>query len=289
MSARGLRRVLLIADLEGITGVDALPSLVFCGPGYPEAARRMTDEVAVVARALLGQGVEEVRVSDAHRAGSGGPNLDAARLPAGCTVHLVDDMYGGALLDEVDAVCAVGMHASGTAEGFGAHTVALHTAWRLGSQVLSETHVARLLAAERGVPFWFSAGDQVLEGELPGLPFVRTKHARSRGESLSRPLAEVTAELEAITLTTPPPVASVPIAPLVVRFQRRAEAEASGGRLISPTELELAPAGGFTAQYEAALRHLEASEAAFAERLRGVPGTPAFAEAAAALLLEPWD
>lgn len=284
-----MRRVLLIADLEGVTGVDTLSSLVFCGPGYPEAARRMTEEVATVARALLAAGVEEVRISDAHRAGAGEPNLDASRLPSGCTVHLVDDLYGGALLDGVEAVCAVGMHASGAAEGFGAHTVALHTAWALGGQPLTETHLAMFLAAERGLPFWFSSGDQVLEAELPGVPFVRTKVARSRGDATSRPVEEVAAALRAVVATPLPPLRPVPEAPLVLRFQRRAEAEASGGRLVSPTEVELAPRGSFTAQYLDALRLVEASEAAFAQRLRGRFGTPRFAEAAAALILEPWD
>lgn len=284
-----MRRVLLIADLEGVTGVDTLSSLVFCDPGYPAAARRMTEEVAVVAEALLARGVEEVRISDAHRAGAGGSNLDASRLPAGCTVHLVEDMYGGALLDDVEAVCAVGMHASGAAQGFAAHTVALHTAWSLGGQALSETHVARFLAAERGVPFWFSSGDQVLEAELPGLPFVRTKASRSRGETTSRPVDEVSAALRAVVATPLPPLVPVPDAPLVIRFQRLAEAEASGGPRVSPTEVQLEPRGSFTAQYLEALRLVEASEDAFAQRLSGRLGTPRFAEAAAALLLEPWD
>jgi D-amino peptidase len=284
-----VRRLLLIADLEGITGVDSLPSLVFCGAGYEAAARRMTEEVAVVAEALLARGVEEVRISDAHRAGAGGSNLDAALLPAACSVHLAEDMYGGALLDGVDAVCAVGMHASGESEGFGAHTVALHTSWRLDGRPLNETHLAMFLAAERGIPFWFSSGDQVLEAELPGVPFVRTKHSSGRGATRSRPVEDVVAELRAITRRPPPPVLPVPRGRLVLRFQRRAEAEASGGVLVSPTHVELGYRPSFTAQYEEALELLEASEDAFAQRLRGRFGTPAFAEAAAALLLEPWD
>lgn len=284
-----MRRVLLIADLEGITGVDDLSSLVFCGAGYAEAARRMTEEVAVVAEALLARGVEEVRISDAHRAGAGGSNLDAALLPAACAVHLAEDLYGGALLDGVDAVCAVGMHASGESEGFGAHTVALHTSWRLDGRPLTETHLATFLAAERGIPFWFAAGDQVLEAELPGVPFVRTKHSSGRGVARSRPVAQVAAELRALAQTAPPPVVPSPRGRLLVRFQRRAEAEASGGALVSPTEVEIGPRPSFTAQYEEALELLEASGEAFARRLGGRFGTPAFAEAAAALLLEPWD
>jgi D-aminopeptidase len=280
--------VLLVADLEGIVGVDDLESLVFCSPGYPAAARRMTEEVAFVARLLLARGVERIRISDAHRAGAGEANLAPALLPPGCELVLAEDMYGGALLDGVEAVCAVGMHASGNSGGFGGHTVSLHTTWERLGRPLSETHVAALLAGERGVPFWFSAGDQVLEAELGGVPCVVTKHATGIAAATSRTWAEVARAWEAVVSAAPGPVHAVEPAPLRVRFQTSAEAEASGGVLVAPTVAEVGWAGSFTQQYEDALRLLDASEAALAARLTASPGSAGFPAAVRRLFLDPW-
>ena len=287
-----MRRVLLIADLEGITGIDSVTDLVAGAPGYPAAAVRMTDEVAFVAGLLIARGVGSIVVSDAHR--SGAPtNLDSSRLPACCDVRVEDDMYGGRLLDEVEAVVCVGMHALGNSAGFGAHTVSLNTAWTLGSLALTETHVAGLLAAERGVPLWCSAGDDVLEQQLgSGVPFVRTKQALSRGEARSLPQAEVEARLGEVLQRAPAAIPPVPREPLRLRFQRVAEAEAAaqaGGRRISPTELELAPHDTFQRQYDAALALIAAAEDTLLSRVAGFPGTVRFAQNAARLLLEPWD
>jgi len=281
-----VRRVLLIADLEGITGVESVADLVVGAPGYPAANRKMTDEVAFVARLLRERGVESIVVSDAHRSGAPG-NLDALRLPRGCEVRVEDDPYGGALLDGVEAVVCVGMHALGASPGFGAHTVNVNTAWTLGSTELSETHLAWLLAAERGVPLWCSAGDGVLEHQLGGaVPFVRTKHALSRAEASSRPKAEVEARFRQVLQG---PVAAIPRVPkdvLRVRFQRAAEADAAasaGGRRSSATELELPAMGTFQQQYEAALQLIAEAQDVMLARLEG----PALN--VARLFLEPWE
>lgn len=287
-----LRRVLLIADLEGITGVEAIEDLVSGAPGYRAAAQRMTAEVAFVAAQLVSRGVESICVSDAHHSGAPS-NLDATRLPSCCEVRVEDDMYAGALLDGVEAVVCVGMHASGASAGFGAHTVSLNTAWTLGSLALTETHLVWLLAAERGVPVWCSAGDDVLEQQLAGvMPFVRTKRAVSRGEARSRPLPEVQGRFGDVLGGGVAALPVVPRAPLRLRFQRVFEADAAaraGGRRVSATELELEPAHTFQRQYEQALGLVASAEDALLSRIEGEPGTALFLTNAARLLLEPWE
>lgn len=285
-----MRRVLLIADLEGITGVDSIDALAAGSPLYLAAAERMTEEVGWVARLLLERGVESIVISDAHRSGAD-TNLDASRLPPGCEVRVTDDLYGGPLLDQVDAVVCVGMHAAGSSNGFGAHTVSVNTAWTLGHTELSETHVARLLAAERGVPMWFSSGDDVLEQTLD-VPFVRTKRALSRAEAESRPLQEVQAGFEEVLRGPVALIPPVPRAPLRLRFQRILEAdqaERAGGRRVSAVEIELAPGQTFRAQYDEALRLSSAAEEMLLTRVEGEPGTARFAASATRLLLEPWE
>ncbi len=287
-----MRTVLLIADLEGITGVETIESLVVGGAGYAASARRMTEEVAHVARLMLASGVTRVRISDAHCSGTE-TNLTSALLPPGCEVHVVDDLYGGALLEGVEAVACVGMHASGTTKGFGAHTVSVNTAWSLGGLPLSETHLVRWLAGERGVPTWFCSGDDVLEAELGGaVPFVRTKHSRSRSEARSLPIAEVERALARVLAESPSPLVKPPRAVLEVRFQRVAEAaaaEAAGATRTSPTTISLAPAQTFQQQYDEALRFIEAAEDVMLSQLQGVAGTALFARSASALLVAPWD
>lgn len=283
------RRVLLIADLEGITGVDSIDALAMGSLSYPAAAQRMTDEVAFVARQLVLQGVETIVVSDAHRSGAA-TNLDAGQLPAACEVRVEDDMYGGTLLDGVESVVCVGMHAQGPSPGFGAHTVSVNTAWTLGSLALTETHLALLLAAERGIPMWCSSGCDVLEAQLGGLvPFVRTKHSVSRSQASSLPQAEVEARLLEVLRGPPAALPSVPREVLRVRFQKAAEAERSGGKRSSPTEVELPARASFQQQYDEALSLIGAAEAALHERVTGLPGTPRFAASAAELLLQPWE
>lgn len=284
------RVVSLIADLEGICGVDSLEALVWGGAGAEAAVSRMNDEVAFVARLLLEAGATEVRISDAHRSGAPA-NLDPSRLPAGCSVHVLDDMYGGPLLDGVDAVACVGMHASGRSLGFGAHCVSVSTAWSLAGRALTETHLAQLLAAERGVPLWFSAGDDVLARELgPEVPFVVTKHSASVSQTRSRPLAEVEAAFRALVHRRPAELPVVPRAPLAVRFQTLAEARAASeatGVSREGSTLTLPPAATFAEQYTRALALITAGQDALAARVKGGPDD--FARLAAGLFLAPWE
>ena len=263
-------RVLLIADLEGITGVDSSSAIAFGAPSYPAAAKRMTDEVALVARLLLERGVGSIVVSDAHRSGAD-TNLDRSLLPRQCEVRVEDDMYGGALLDGVEAVVCVGMHARAGSAGFCAHTVAVNASWTLGEQPLTETHLALFLAAERGVPIWCASGDDVLEQQLHGLvPFVRTKQALSVTEARSLPLGAVEAHYGRVLAGPPAAIPRVPREVLRLRFRDGPRAEVAAGE-------------SFQRQYEAGLALMSSPE------VNGVPGTPEFAHSAVQLLLEPWE
>jgi D-aminopeptidase len=286
-----MKTALLIADLEGITGVDTLESLVLAGEGNVEATLLMNQEVSFVAQKLLSVGFDSIRISDAHR--SGAPhNIDVSLFPDGCEAHVLDDMYGGPLLAGVDVVACVGMHASGTSPGFGAHTVSVHTAWALGGRELSETAVVQLLAGERGIPVWFSAGDQILESELGTLPFVRTKNTTSRDTTRSRKGSDVQRDfIQVLQRDIPSPIAA-PRANLTIRFQRHAEAQAAfaaGAIPASANSIVIQPRDSFQAQYEEALRFISATERAVLSRVQGAPGTAAFARSAIALFNESWD
>jgi D-amino peptidase len=286
-----MSRVLLIADLEGIPTVDRAEALVAGGPGHAAALEAMAASVREVVERLRREGVAEVRISDAHRSG-GGPNLEAAAFP-GCELHFTDDLYGGALLDGVDAVCAVGMHARARSRGFAGHTVSLHTDWQLGGVALDESRLAQLLAAERGIPMWFTCGDDVLAVDCDGvLPCAITKRSSSTTTTRTLDASARVAELDEVFARRNTRLPPVPRAPLTITFQRRVEAEAAwaaGAPRCGPTSIELAPGESFFEQYTQALRWISTTEDAVLAQLTALPGTEAFAHQLAALFAAPWE
>jgi D-aminopeptidase len=141
------------------------------------------------------------------------------------------------------------------------------------------------------VPLWFSAGDDVLQAQLGDVPFVLTKRSRSRHQTTSLPADEVETAFGKVLEATPV-MTSPTRAPLDVRFQRVAEAdaaEAAGATRLSPTTIRVEPQATFAAQYEAALRFIEPTEAVMLSAIVGLPGTARFAQNAAALLVAPWE
>src|SRR5882757_7446666 len=103
-----MRTALLIADLEGICGVDTLDALAYGGDGHAEACALMTAEVNAAIDGLLAQGFDLVRVSDSHRSGSGAPNLSPGQLHDAAELRFTEhDYYGGHLLEGVEAVACL--------------------------------------------------------------------------------------------------------------------------------------------------------------------------------------
>lgn len=284
-------RVLLIADLEGIAHVDQATALCIGGEGNEAAIEAMTRATLEVVTALEREGVDQIRVSDAHR--SGAPhNLDPARFPS-CEVHFTDDMYGGPLLDGVDAVCAVGMHARAKANGFAGHTVSLHTEWTLGSAHLDESRLAQLLAAERGIPMWFTCGDDVLANDVKGvLPCAVTKQSTSATQTKSLDDATVSAALKRVMAERNTRLPPVPCAPLTITFQHRAEADvavAAGAKRAGSTSVVIAPKKTFFEQYTEALAVIATTEETLLNHFTTMPGSAAFARQLADLLAAPWE
>ncbi len=263
-----MRTALLIADLEGIAGVDTLDALVFGGPGHPEACARMTREVNAAVEGLLAQGFEQVRVSDSHRSGRGTPNLNPAQLHEAVELRYVDpDMYGGPLLEGVEAVACLGMHAAAGTDGFAAHTVQIHCAWLIGGRPVSETELAYWLAAERGVKAVFAAGDDVLQRAVaPLAPYVQTKQSTAVDSALSN--TGVISSIRAAAAVAPCALRKAPPGSIVLRFKTEREAAAAGAVSLSAFECEVR-GKTFTDRYLAALQAVVASEPVLVAELGG--------------------
>lgn len=212
--------VLIAADMEGITGIDACGDCLPSHPaGYTRGRRLMTDEVLVAVEALREAGAGRISVGDWHMVGT---NIERERMPAGVEVRPIADLaltesepsmakaHGGPL----DAVVMLGHHAATkTPRAFCSHTFIWEMEVSLGGVPLSEVRTyAQALAAE-GVPVLVASGDHWMlneldEGELGGAKLVETKVGEGRARAQSWAIPSVHAELaEAIgaACAAPPP------------------------------------------------------------------------------------
>lgn len=271
-----MKTALVIADLEGIAGVDDAADLAFGGAGHEAACAAMAEEVAVVCQTLLANGYGQVRVSDSHRSGSGHPNLDPRKLPPGAFLHWDEDAYAPELFEGASAVACLGMHAGGRTHGFGAHTVQAHAAWRCGFRLVNESELVLGLAHEHGVPVLFVSGDQVLAQSVGAIaPFVLTKRALSVRTARSFPKEMVHLSLARAASAEPQRALPPPRGPIAVERK-------TGG------PVSFARGKSFGERYRAALALSEASLVELEGKVDGEPGTVAFAQSAAELLAAPW-
>lgn len=176
-----MTRVLLLADMEGVSQIDDIRE---CWPIYSEywcsGRQKMTADVAAAAQGLLDGGATEVGVVNGH--GFGYPNLIARDLPDGA--RLLDDAEVNSALrgNAFDATMQVGRHARcGTKHGFMSHTQTPDFRVSIDGATITESH---LNAWRANKPLLGIIGDAALEPELDGMlkgtPFMAVKHADSR-------------------------------------------------------------------------------------------------------------
>jgi D-amino peptidase len=261
----GMRRVLVVADLEGIAGVDQLEDLVVGAPGYPTARELLTAELRAAIEGFRAAGFEAIRISDSHRAGSSTANVLADRLPDGIELVYQEDAYAPEVLDGVDAVACVGMHAAADTAGFAAHTLTFHCRFALGDRLLSESDIVLGLAAERGIPLIFVSGCDVLAASLP-VPFVVTKTSAGLDRATSRDPAEVHAALRAAAAGAPVPATALAAGDWIVGLKSRWQER------IAPQTVASGPTTA--SRYQAALALLAPTERPFTRAIRTFAPTP---------------
>src|SRR5690606_36348663 len=136
-----MTRVLLLADMEGISWIDDYRQ---CWPIYPEywqtGRATMTADVAAAARGLLDGGASEVLVVNGH--GFGYPNILEADLPAGARLLEEDEVNPMLRSGEFDATLQVGRHARcGTKHGFMSHTQTPDFRVAIDGAPITESHI----------------------------------------------------------------------------------------------------------------------------------------------------
>ncbi|MFL5733151.1 MAG: M55 family metallopeptidase [Chloroflexia bacterium] len=160
-------RVIIISDMEGVSGVVKWAQVTGGDPMYEECRKLYTEEINAAVRGARAGGADEVVVMDCHGAGGGWSfnSLVPEMLDAGCewVVQQMWTDYTGALEQGCDAALFVGMHAkAGTALGVLSHTVsseAWHNLWFNGVLV-GETGINAALCGTWGCPVLMVTGDQ---------------------------------------------------------------------------------------------------------------------------------
>ncbi len=178
-------RILIAADMEGISGVTSWSHVNPANAEYVRFRRIMTADVNAAIAGAFDGGADQVMVSDGHNAGH---NLmvelldPRAQLNAGNAAPY--SMMSGIEL-RPDACMFIGYHArAGTQQAVLNHTWDLHIAnlW-LNDILVGETGLNAAVAGAFQAPLLLVSGDQTLAAEvraiIPGVEAVVVKQATS--------------------------------------------------------------------------------------------------------------
>jgi D-amino peptidase len=160
-------KVLVISDMEGISGIATPAQTNAAEPLYQEGRKLYTEEINAAVRGAKGAGANEIVVMDHHGAGKGFNfnSLIAEDLDPDCEFVVQEEWteYTGFLEEGVDAAIFVGMHAmAGTRDGVMNHTVSgadWHNLWFNGTRV-GETGINAAFCGTWGCPVLMVTGDR---------------------------------------------------------------------------------------------------------------------------------
>ena len=237
-------KVLISADMEGITGVTTWDQVTPAHPEYARFRQLMTSDVNAAVRGAFSGGAQEVLVTDGHWNGSNilVEDLDArAKLNSGSPspMSMMQGIDGG-----VDAAMFVGYHArQGTPQAVLDHTwstTCVHNVW-LNDALAGEYTLNAALAGHFGVPIVLATGDQAacsqISQVIPSIGTVVVKRASGRyaaecqPPAVTVPLIEAAARHAVERLSTSHAPAAYVVSPpihLVVEFQSSDMADRAG-------------------------------------------------------------
>lgn len=178
-------RVVLSADMEGISQLSRAREIVAACPEYWETGRpAYAAEVAAACEGLLAGGATEVVVLDNHASGNPA-NFTADALPAGARLETwnVWDLPDHG----IDAMFQVGYHARGGVDGFLSHTYGLDLRLRYGDELISESHGRAWAAQTRLIGITGNDRHEETLGSLAATPFLVVQ--RSSGHAAAEPVA----------------------------------------------------------------------------------------------------
>ena len=147
-----LKRVLIIADIEGSSGCWNYAASSFMTPEWALACADMTEDIRMVVDALLEDGAEEIIIKDFHRTGY---NLLPERIDRRARVdsgYALGPIPGVGKPGRAEAVMFIGLHAASGTEGFLPHTMTSRLASvRVGGRLLPEVALFASILAPYGI------------------------------------------------------------------------------------------------------------------------------------------
>ena len=197
-------KVLIIYDMEGISGVIKPHYERFGMPEYPEGRESLTADVNAAIRGLKAGGAGAIMVEDGHGSGNTeSPDLLVEKMDPNATFEFRDrpyNPYTTGIDGSVRAIVCIGMHARARTEGFMAHTGTFDVAWNLNGVDITETHIVALSGARWGIPVIMVSGDNVLKNQLapdfPELMYAEVKEAHGHSLATAAPRAEADRRIE---------------------------------------------------------------------------------------------
>src|SRR5438067_10974449 len=162
-------RVLIMSDMEGVSGIVVWDQVNAGAPLYEECRKLYTQEINAAVRGAKAAGATEIVVVDCH--GAGGDytfnSLLPDRLDPACEFVIQSKWtgYTESLEQGCDAALLVGMHAmAGTPDGVLSHTVS-GEAWqnvRFNGTLVGETGINAALCGHWGCPVLLVTGDRAV-------------------------------------------------------------------------------------------------------------------------------
>lgn len=201
-------RVLIMTDMEGVSGIVVWDQVNGGAPLYEEGRRLYTEEINAAVRGAKSAGATEIVVVDCHGAGRGWNfnSLVPELLDPDCewVAHHPWSRYTELLEQGCDAALFVGMHArAGTPDGVLCHTISTttwHNLW-FNEDLVGETGINAALCGHYGCPVLLVTGDEAVcreAGELLGdeLTTVAVKRGLSRYSARQIPPARARQMIE---------------------------------------------------------------------------------------------
>jgi D-amino peptidase len=169
-------RVLIMTDMEGVSGIVVWEQVNGGAPMYEEGRRLYTEEINAAVRGAKAAGADKIVVVDCHGAGGGWTfnSLIPELLDPDCdwVAHHAWSRYTELLERGCDAALFVGMHArAGTPDGVLCHTIST-TTWRnlwFNDDLVGESGINAALCGHYGCPVLFVSGDEAVAREVKAL------------------------------------------------------------------------------------------------------------------------
>ncbi len=195
--------ILLIYDMEGVSGLDEWRMFDASFPEYERGRELLTADVNAAVDGLLAGGAARVDVVDFHGSGNDEPDVLIRQMDARAThVQRGQHFWEFDLVESgvYDAIAIVGMHCKPGTRGFAPHTCGYAIEITVNGQSITEAEWLALLWGEVGVPLILVSGDDRLAHDLATLPwieYVMVKTATSASTVTLRSLEDAHADLRA--------------------------------------------------------------------------------------------